>query len=202
MHGEEKAELAVDLADLGVFVLKTPWVEGVHHPTSIDQMVSLCDELAALHKQNMMHGDALCQNIIFHDQEATLIDFDYSHLWSYPAHWNTAFMERHPTSKGGARLKCNHDVCAAIAIWCHYFELDGGVIHKVFAEKDLPFTRESHPHLNEDWSSASAEELKKWITKQKEKLKLRAQDFAAETDGPHLLVVQTGPAPEVKKKRA
>ena len=180
----EKAELVLDSSDLGVFVLKMPWLEGNDYPTNCQQMISLCRSLQKLHASKHKHGDVLCQNIIFHENEASLIDFDFARVIEYPVNWNTQFLERHPASASSSLSKQSHDVYAAIAITCHYFELTGeeeGRIYKVFVKEEelsrfgsgCPFTTEEHPELNEEWKNAAIEKLQTWLTEKHDKLTLR-----------------------------
>eukprot|EP00523_Entomoneis_sp_CCMP467_P019271 CAMPEP_0168823086 /NCGR_PEP_ID=MMETSP0726-20121227/10333_1 /TAXON_ID=265536 /ORGANISM="Amphiprora sp., Strain CCMP467" /LENGTH=648 /DNA_ID=CAMNT_0008875917 /DNA_START=5 /DNA_END=1949 /DNA_ORIENTATION=+ len=167
LHDEKNVEVIAEYSDLGVSVLKMPWLAGKHWPENVQQMMSLCQRVQTLHEKKLKHGDILCQNIVFCGEEANLIDFDFAHLAEYPANWNTKFLERHPDSSSNMEVRMTHDVYAVIAILCHYFELSSsgddqqGTISNEFVQSDdmvltgnqdkCPFTEDYHPYLNKTW---------------------------------------------------
>lgn len=165
-----------------VSVLQAPWFEGGHQPSYAEHVALLCDQLQRLHDKCKKHNDVLCQNVVFGgDKEkptTNLIDFDYAHLRTYPESWNTSFPERHPNSVERMRTNKLHDVYAAIAILCLFFDKEGeGDLYEEFAvgpfviqDNHAPShshtsldSMSQHPELKDNWKGASAAEVAKWI---------------------------------------
>jgi hypothetical protein len=101
-----------------VFIFKTKVIAGApgekHHPRTATQLVQVCEQVAALHKDSLVHGDIRAANVLFGETEAFLIDFDFAGTDGtehYPAGYVTKGLEveRHPDAVEGALITREHD---------------------------------------------------------------------------------------------
>ena len=111
-------------ADGRYYVVKYPYIEGSHQPTSPQQFRGVLDILHKLHEQDYVHGDIRPQNIIFHPDglHSSLIDFDLARKdGTYPPGYYFSGAVRHPDARAGLQMKQVHDLHSLKLILQHYF---------------------------------------------------------------------------------
>lgn len=103
--GEEVRDQIVLTEVQGVQILRYPFLAGGHSPMHLLQFASLCNQLANLHENLILHGDIRLANFIFSSSVqriAHLIDFDYARRVDtvpaprYPIGYNYDVRERSP----------------------------------------------------------------------------------------------------------
>jgi RIO1 family len=60
-----------------LMIISSPQLCGVHYATSVRQLADLVHQLERLHNAGYVHGDIRAFNVIFEEEKAHLIDFDF-----------------------------------------------------------------------------------------------------------------------------
>jgi len=94
------------------FVIRYPHQKGTYLATNIHQFI--LRKILQLHSSNIVHGDIRLMNLIFQEDDAHLLNFDFSgppDTTTYPQTFIKEVPEgRHPTAHRGAKLKFDHDL--------------------------------------------------------------------------------------------
>lgn len=130
-NGDPKSHNYKLMKDLGYFenlelkkigrnftVLIYTIIEGSTVPLSYKHIAMAKVSISRLHSLGLVHGDIRRGNIVFTDNDALLIDFDFTGECgsTYPTSYNCSLSERHPSVEKGGKLDYCHDYYALMMI--------------------------------------------------------------------------------------
>ena len=112
-------EVEVEKVAENLSILRYKYMRGNHEAQEVRQFRGVIQTLAKLHNSGYVHSDVRTQNILFHDNDSILIDYDLvaNVGTAYPKGYRY-FSERHDDAGPGRKRMKSHDIHSLLYLMC------------------------------------------------------------------------------------